>query len=303
MTTTAGPGGAVPDQQRAAHVDLALDRECALFYGRAFAHELEALGGTRHKPGMPGFTPQDAEIYRLASIKAVARTDAYGAARRGEPYRDQRRDGQESDRGADEVGADAVGAGDDVHDRAEGLDDPVAARDGAEEEIADALERVDRWDHTAECDRDLLTEAGEEPTLADFIDHDTTAAAAALARPDSRAETTNQLAEPASSGRPPACPELDMPASMREHALATQAALAEGTLPPARRDDPAELVERLAQLQQRIAARGDSVDPAAQARREQLNRWHADDTADEQAGSADDDEQRGGDLDSAGWSR
>ena len=52
------------------------------------------------------------------------------------------------------------------------------------------------------------------------------------------------------------------------------------TLPPARPDDLTELAERITQLRQRVAARTESAATLGEARREQLTRWHHDDTTD-----------------------
>jgi hypothetical protein len=55
-------------------------------------------------------------------------------------------------------------------------------------------------------------------------------------------------------------------------------------VPPARSDepdDPTELAQRVARLHEQITGRTDPAGPlgdTAQARREQLNRWHTDDT-------------------------
>jgi len=92
--------------------------------------------------------------------------------------------------------------------------------------------------------------------------------------------------EPAPAHEDDPAPRWDMPDWMGQHAARTEAARAAGTAPAVRPDDPGELAARVAALREQITARtADSSEHTStaglddgQARREQLTRWHHDDT-------------------------
>lgn len=108
-------------------------------------------------------------------------------------------------------------------------------------------------------------------------------------------------------GRPEQIGDVQMPEWMREQATRTEAAIAAGTAPPLRGDDPAEVVARIEALREQAGQH--ASDPPAyawerdrptravpsclvevddeEARREQLARWHDDTAADRDEAVAD----------------
>ncbi|WP_300008104.1 hypothetical protein [Pseudonocardia sp.] len=141
---------------------------------------------------------------------------------------------------------------------------------------ADAATGRELHQHTARIGR---TDQSADPTVQavtfDVAGYYTDAHLAALA--EARAAGDTERAErlqdapwsaPAEDERVPAMPDW-----MREQARRTEAAIADGTDVPGPPDDLARFTDRLAAL------RGQTVEDDPE-RREQLARWHTDDTAD-----------------------